>query len=128
MPTVEQLTAAVAEYVRRVGTGTSADIAALYAEDATVEDPVGSPARRGRADIADFYSALDPVDITAELLTVRVSGDTAAFHMRVTTTAGDLVTTIEPIDVMTFDEHGLITSMRAIWSPGDVVVHESASD
>ena len=30
-------------------------IAALYADDATVEDPVGSPLKNGKAAIAAFY-------------------------------------------------------------------------
>lgn len=125
MPSVEQITATVAEYASRLSTGTSADIAALYAEDATIEDPVGAEVRKGREAIAAFYSPLDAVDNRAELLAVRASGDAAAFHMRVTTRTPEQVITVEPIDVMTFDERGLITGMRAFWNPGDVVVHES---
>lgn len=125
MPSVEQIMATVTEYASRLTTGTSADIAALYAEDATVEDPVGGEVRRGRAAIAAFYSPLDAVDNRAELLAVRASGNAVAFHMRVTTTTPDQMIVVEPIDVMTFDEQGLITGMRAFWSPGDVVVDES---
>ncbi|BDB62201.1 hypothetical protein RDE2_39950 [Rhodococcus sp. RDE2] len=29
---------------------------------------------------------------------------------------------IEPIDVMTFDDEGRITSMRAVWAPSDMRV------
>ncbi|NIH80792.1 nuclear transport factor 2 family protein [Amycolatopsis viridis] len=125
MLTVDQLTDAVAEYVRRLEAGTASDIAALYADNATLEDPAGSEVRTGRAAITAFYRELDGLDVTAELLTVRASGDTAAFHMRVVTTAGGFITSIEPIDVMTFGADGLITSMRAIWSPGDIVHRRS---
>ncbi|WP_406634225.1 nuclear transport factor 2 family protein [Amycolatopsis sp. WGS_07] len=121
MLTTDKITTAVAEYVRRLEAGDSAEIAALYAEDATVEDPAGSAVRKGREAIAAFYGELDGLALTAELLTVRASGDTAAFHLRVVTTTDEFVSTIEPIDVMTFDERGRITSMRAIWSPADVV-------
>ncbi len=125
MPSANEIIASVHEYIRRLGTAASADIAALYAEDATVEDPVGGKIRRGREEISAFYSALDPVDTSAELLRMRASGDQAAFHMRVVTTTPDQVITIEPIDVMTFDEQGLITAMRAFWGPQDVTVAES---
>lgn len=43
------------------------------------------------------------------------------FHMRVVTTTPGQVVTVEPIDVMTFNDEGLITSTRASWSPADVV-------
>ncbi|MEU2176965.1 nuclear transport factor 2 family protein [Nocardia sp. NPDC019219] len=122
MSSVEQITAVVREYVSRLSTGTSADIAALYADDATVEDPVGGEVRRGRDAIAAFYGPLDSVDNSAELLVIRASDTWAAFHMRVTTTTPDQVITVEPIDVMTFDTDGRITSMRAFWSPGDFVI------
>ncbi|MGV9975584.1 nuclear transport factor 2 family protein [Nocardia beijingensis] len=121
MPSVEQITATITEYAHRISAGTSAEIAALYAQDATVEDPVGAEVRVGREAIAAFYSGLDGVDVTMELLTLRVSGNTAGFHFRVTTILPDRVITVEPIDVMTFDEQGQIASMRAIWNPADVV-------
>ncbi|MEV0366824.1 nuclear transport factor 2 family protein [Nocardia fusca] len=120
MPSTAQITAAVAEYVSLLGTGTGKEIGALYNESATLEDPVGGEIRIGRADITAFYSALDSVTTAAELITVRVTGDSAAFQMRVVTTMPDQVITIEPIDVMTFDDEGLITSMRAYWGPADV--------
>jgi steroid delta-isomerase len=128
MPTTAQITAAVAEYVSRVATGTGKEIGALYDESATLEDPVGGEVRIGRADITTFYSALDSVTTTTELITLRVSGDSAVFHMRVVTTMPDRIVTIEPIDVMTFGEDGLITSMRAYWSPDDVTTTATTGD
>ncbi|WP_068268831.1 nuclear transport factor 2 family protein, partial [Aldersonia kunmingensis] len=102
--------------------GTSADIAALYAEDATLEDPVGSEPVVGREAIEKFYSQLDAVQNQTELLTVRVAGNSAAFHFRVSTDTGDQTITIEPIDVMTFDDQARITSMRAYWSQNDIAL------
>ncbi|MGW5381205.1 nuclear transport factor 2 family protein [Nocardia sp. NPDC003963] len=120
MPSTAQITAAVAEYVSRLGSGTAEEIGALYHGTATLEDPVGGDIRIGRDDIITFYSSLDSVARTAELLARRVSGDSAAFHMRVVTTMPDRTVTIEPIDVMTFGDDGLITGMRAYWNPDDV--------
>jgi steroid Delta-isomerase len=116
----EKITGAVARYLRAVENGTANDIASCYAEDGTLEDPVGSEPRRGRAAIHEFYSTLDGTRRYTELLTIRVSGDSAAFHFRVRTELGDRTFEIEPIDVMTFDEEQRITSMRAFWSGGDI--------
>lgn len=114
--------AAVVRYLDAIANGTSVDVAALYADDATLEDPAGTEPKVGREQIAEFYAALDGVSNTTELLTVRVAGNTAAFHFRVVTATGDQTITIEPIDVMTFDDDARITSMRAIWSPADMTV------
>ncbi|NKY87863.1 nuclear transport factor 2 family protein [Nocardia veterana] len=123
MASPEQIRTAVQHYLDAVATGTAADIAALYAEDATVEDPVGSAPHRGRAEIEKFYRALESRSRTTELRTLRVAGDSAAFVFRVSTESDDHTTTIEPIDVMTFDADGRITSMRAFWSRDDITVH-----
>ncbi|MET4165473.1 MULTISPECIES: nuclear transport factor 2 family protein [Gordonia] len=123
-PSTNQIRDAVAGYITTVSTGTSAEIAALYAEDATLEDPVGSEIKVGRAQIEKFYSALDSIDSTAELLTVRSGGSTAAFHFRVTSHLPDQTVVVEPIDVMTFDDDLKITSMRAVWAPEDVIASQ----
>ncbi|MGW0174098.1 nuclear transport factor 2 family protein [Rhodococcus sp. NPDC003322] len=118
----DDIRSAVATYLDTVANGTSADIAALYAEGATLEDPVGSEPKVGREEIEKFYAALDAVRNRTELLAVKVAGNTAAFHFRVVTETGDQTITIEPIDVMTFDDRARITSMRAVWSPADMTM------
>ncbi|MBF6140232.1 nuclear transport factor 2 family protein [Nocardia farcinica] len=122
MASADDIRAAVRRYLDTVATGTATEIAALYAEDATVEDPAGTPAHVGRAAIEKFYSALESTRRSTELLTVRVAGDSAAFAFRVVTETGDQRITIDPIDVMTFDEQARITSMRAYWSPDDITM------
>lgn len=109
----------VEAYVERVGSGTGAEIAALYADDATLEDPVGSEPKVGRAAITAFYEQIEPMRRSTELLAVRVAGDSAAFHFRIVTTAPEGAVDITPIDVMTFDGEGRVTSMRAYWAPQD---------
>lgn len=117
--TADVIRTAVTNYLDAVSSGPSSTIAALYAEDATLEDPVGGEVRVGREAIEAFYGALDGVDCKTELLTIRVSGNNAAFHFRVVTEIDGNAYAIEPIDVMTFDDRGAITSMRAYWSPSD---------
>lgn len=93
----------------------------LYADDATVEDPVGGEVHIGRQAIHGFYSALDNLQRECELLTLRVAGNEAAFHFGLTVTAGEHRMVIEPIDVMVFDGNGKVAAMKAYWSPDDDV-------
>ncbi|APE34526.1 steroid delta-isomerase [Nocardia mangyaensis] len=121
MASADDIRDTVRRYVEAVGSGTAADIVALYREDATVEDPVGSEPHVGHAAIRKFYDVIEPLERSSELFTVRVAGDSAAFSFRIVTRFGEQSFTLDPIDVMTFDENGLISSMRAFWSPDDMV-------
>ncbi|MDI9915117.1 nuclear transport factor 2 family protein [Rhodococcus sp. IEGM 1379] len=119
--TTAAITATVTAYLDAVSRGVTADIAALYAEDGTLEDPAGSTPIVGRAAIAAFFGALEGRTQEIELLTLRVAGSSAAFHFRVVTPMGDKIYEVSPIDVMTFDENAKITSTRAFWAPSDMV-------
>jgi len=116
------ITTAVRRYLAEVANGTASSIAALYASDATVEDPVGNDAVHGTAAIAEFYRVVESAERETELLAIKVAGDTAAFHFRVISRIGERTITVEPIDVMTFDSDLKITSMRAHWSEEDLIV------
>jgi len=115
----QSITNTVKRYLELVGGGTADDIVELYADDATVEDPVGGEVHIGRQAIHGFYAAVDTAERECELVTLRVSGDEAAFQFRLTLAVGGHRMRIEPIDVMAFDEHGKITSMKAYWSAAD---------
>ncbi|GAB2634377.1 nuclear transport factor 2 family protein [Prescottella soli] len=122
MASAEDIKNTVASYMKAIS-GKSADaVAALFAEGATVEDPVGTEPKRGVEEIRSFFTAIESMDQTAELLTIRVAGNSAAFHFRVTTKAGDQTYVVEPIDVMTFDDDAKITSTRAYWAQEDMTV------
>jgi steroid delta-isomerase len=111
--------AIVERYLSTVSTGSADDVAALYAEDATLEDPVGGgEVHIGRQAIAGFYKNTDGVDIQTELLTFRSGGHEAAFVFAIT--VGGAMR-IEPIEVMTFTGDGLIASMKAYWGPENVI-------
>ncbi len=120
MPTAEQITATVNRYISLVNNGTADDLVELYADDATVEDPVGAVVHIGRQAIHGFYSAMEGVQRQCELVTLRVAGHEAAFHFKLIITAGDSKMLIEPIDVMAFDGDGKISAMKAYWSPESV--------
>lgn len=116
----EQAEANVRTYLGLVADGTAEAIAALYAEDAVLEDPVGSEPLRGRDAIRGFYATIEPMQIKTELLTIRTAGGEAAFYFRIETDTGAGVAIMEPLEVMIFDEDGRITSMRAWWNDTDL--------
>lgn len=112
----------IQRYVDLVGTGTADEILDLYAEGATVEDPVGSEVRTTRESIREFYAAIEPLEQESRLVSARAAEGEAAFQFELVTKVGDQTYTLAPIDVMTFDEDGRITTMRAFWSNADMAV------
>jgi len=118
----ERIGEVVGEYVRLVGTGTAAEIVALYAEGASVEDPVGSDVLVGAEAIRGFYAGLESLEQETRLLTLRVAAGEAVFHFEVVTRVDGVAYALSPIDAMTFDDDGRITSMRAYWSDSDLQV------
>jgi steroid delta-isomerase len=123
MTTADQIRGTVADYMAALTAREPKRVAALYAENATLEDPVGGgEVCRGREAIESFYTPVAAIPMTAELLTIRVAGSEAAFQFRVVTDLGGQKAVIEPIDVMTFDDDGFITSMKAYWGDGDITM------
>jgi steroid delta-isomerase len=120
MPSAEHIAETVNRYVELVAKGSADDLVELYADDATVEDPVGGEVHIGRQAIHGFYSAVGNVQRECELVSLRVAGNEAAFQFRLTVTAGDSRMVIEPIDVMVFGDAGKVTVMKAYWSADDV--------
>ena len=114
-PTAEHIRNVFQRYVELVTASGAEAIANLYAEDATVEDPIGSEPHRGRAAICEFYrAAAGRVRLVLEGR-VRVAGREAAAAMIAYPSGADGMV-VDTVDVMTFDDAGLITSMRAYWS------------
>jgi steroid delta-isomerase len=116
----QALTDTVRRYVSLLANGSADDLVALFAEDATVEDPVGSDVRTGRAAIHDFFSTLEAMDRQTELVLLRVVGNEAAFAFTITFAVGDTPMRLQPIDTMTFNEVGEIISLRSYFAPNDV--------
>ena len=106
-------------YVELVTRGDFEAVALLYAEDATVEDPIGSPLHLGRDAIREFYRASAGMVHLALEGRVRIAGREAAGAM-IARPTGAVGMVIETLDVMTFNDHGLVTSMRAFWSPDTI--------
>ena len=103
-----------------LSSGSADDIVALFADDATVEDPVGGEVRVGRQAIRTFFGDLEKLNRRVELDMLRVAGLEAAFVFTITFDAGDSQMRLQPVDTAVFDEKGKITSLRSYFAPSDV--------
>ncbi len=120
MPSAEHIEATVHRYLELVANGTAEQIADLFADDASVEDPVGGEVHIGRQAISGFYRNIESLPRQTELITARVAGREAAFLFAITVGSDGGRMRIEPIDVMVFNDDGRIASMKAYWSPANV--------
>jgi len=113
--------AAVQAYLAALNVGDLEAIVALYADDAVVEDPVGSAPRCGLDEIRAFYAGSLKLGLQAALEgQVRAVAGEAAFAFSVSFELNGQRTTIRPIDVMRFDADGRIVQMRAFFGPGNI--------
>ncbi len=96
-------------------------ILALFAEDAAVRDPVNAPEHRGKPALRAFFSAGKEASGGAMEMKlegeVRIAGNEAAAAYIVRTLNSKPVFRVATLDVMTFDDDGLITQMLAYWGP-----------
>ena len=120
MPSPEDNAATVNRYLEYAAKGQVDDIVGLYADDATVEDPVGSEVHIGSQAIRGFYSAIPQGDNGTDILTLRALGNEVAFHWTLTINMGNAKMTIDIISVMTFNDDGKIASMKAYWGPDNI--------
>ncbi|MEB5967246.1 MULTISPECIES: steroid Delta-isomerase [Comamonas] len=121
MNTVEHMTAVVHRYVAALNAGDLDGIVALFADDATVEDPVGTEPRRGIAAIRAFYAdSLKLPLVVALTQEVRAVADEAAFAFTVSFEHQGRKTVIAPIDHFRFNGAGKVVSMRALFGEKNI--------
>ncbi|KUI02244.1 nuclear transport factor 2 family protein [Mycobacterium sp. IS-3022] len=121
MSTPEDNAKTVERYLELAAQGNADAVTELYADDATVEDPVGGgEVHIGRDAIRRFYDALPTAGAQTDVLTLRALGNEAAFHWALTIDLGENKMRIDIISVMTFNEDGKIASMKAYWTPENV--------
>ena len=126
MPSVEDMRKTVTSYLELVANGTAEDITALYADDATVEDPVGTDPHVGRDGILAFYKVIEPIKRATELVSFKAAGNIAVFEFRITTYFEQMTIHLNPVDIMEFGEDGKVVRMRALWGPEDMVRSDPA--
>ena len=121
MPTAELMQATVHAYVRALNAADLEAVVALYADNAVLEDPVGSVPKRGIAEIRAFYAGALRVKPRLELEgPIRAVADEAAFPFSVRFEIKGQRTTIRPIDVFRFNAAGRIVQMRAFFGPENI--------
>lgn len=121
MPSEEQMKAALQQYIDGFNAKDAEALISLFAEDAILEDPVGSEPVQGREKIAAFYRQGVQV-VTKMALSAPIRGS----HSNSAAMAFDFEMDLEgrkiktsTIDVMEFNQDGKIERMRAYHGPGD---------
>jgi steroid Delta-isomerase len=120
MSTPEENAKTVNRYLELAALGRVDEIVELYAEDGTVEDPVGGEVHIGREAIRGFYSQVPDTHKSIEVMSLRTLGNEAAFFWALTIDLGEGKIRIEIISTMTFNADGRIASMKAYWGPENV--------
>lgn len=123
MANEQQMKQGMQAYIDRYNQDDLEGVVSLYADDATVEDPVGTPPKVGKAAIREFYKFAMTTGARLTLAApIRGShGNAAAMAFDVNLNYQGARMVIRVIDVMTFDAAGKFTSMRAYWGPSDMV-------
>jgi steroid Delta-isomerase len=123
MPTTEEMKAVVQSYAAAHTAGDVDAIAALFASDAVVADPVDKPPFEGRDAIREFFAGTHQFADSLELTItgpVRAVDRFAAVPMRAVSSMGGSRFAVDIIDVFTFGDDGLISEMRAYWTASDI--------
>jgi len=104
----------VEKYVEAFATSDMGIIRDIYASDARVEDPVGTPVHEGLDAVCAFYEGALASGARLSLTgNPCCAGNAVAFSFQVIMPG----TTIDIIDVFEFDDQGKISSMKAYWGP-----------
>lgn len=115
--------AAVEAYCAAFTAGDQAAYVDLFADAAWIEDPVGTDRHQGKEAIAGFFTQSSSLAESIELRQtgpVRVAAGECAFPMQARPSIGGSTFVVDIIDVMTFDDVGKITTMRAFWDPAEM--------
>lgn len=121
IPSTAEKIKVVDNYVASYNKGDLEGIVSIFADDATVLDPVGTPLLHGKKAIRNFMQA--GVSMGAQLHledAIRCAGDYATFPFIVELEFESKLTGIEVIDIFRFDEYGKVIEMRAFFGPDNM--------
>jgi steroid delta-isomerase len=127
----QQIVKLVDRYLDTLRTGDVDAIMDLYDVDATLEDPVGSTLRKGKAAIREMYAENRQIHLVERVGPVTVWDRHAGFQFRIdlhsqSELAGtDDLLRLVITEIMAFSESGQITSMVAV---PDFYVMEAQSE
>lgn len=107
----------VEKYVEAFDKSDIGIIREIYANNAQVEDPVGTPVHQGIDAVCAFYEGALASGVKLVLTGKPCSaGNAVAFSFQVKLPG----MVIDVIDVFEFDAQGKINSMKAYWGPENV--------
>lgn len=117
MASNEHIQATVDAYVDAYGRNDKAAFLALWAPGGVLEDPVGTPSHSGPDALGAFWdSARELADrIVLKPQSVLIAGGEAAVIIEINAHIGEGGLVMQAVDVMQFDDAGLLTSVRAYW-------------
>ena len=115
-PSDVEMKAKLTAYVDALNSGVAKKAVAFYAEDATIEDPIGTPLMKGKEGVTAFVTRFQSRMGKYELGQI-VGSPTNEAAMAVKAHVGPVVLNV--IEVFTFKPDGKIASMRALFRPSD---------
>lgn len=119
--TPEQMRATIHVYVASFEQGDLETMLNLFADDAMVEDPVGSPPVTGKDALRVFFQRGIALETRLTLEgAIRIAGNQALFPFRARCLWEGKVTIFECIDMFSFDDAGKVSSMRAYFGPENI--------
>lgn len=126
MPNEENMKATLQAYIDAFKAGDAEKLISLFAEDATIEDPVGSDLVRGKDAIANMYrqGVLVVTDIALSAPIRGSHSNAAAMAFDFEMNLDGVIIRTSAIDVMEFDDAGKIITMRAYWGPSDSITKQ----
>ena len=112
----EKIHATIDAYFSNFGKLDHEAVAGLFADDATVEDPIGTPLKNGMEEIRAFYEGAMQNKAQIERTgPIRINGNEAAFPFQARVNMPDGRLEIDVIDTMKFNDDGKIVQMRAFF-------------
>lgn len=123
IPAQGQMKAALQAYVDGLNSGDAEAVITLFADNAVIEDPVGTPLKRGDEIIAWFHSAVAMNTRITPVAPIRGShGNAAALPFIVTLDWEGKRVSIHSLDTCTFDGTGKIVELKGYWGPDDMSI------
>lgn len=126
MPTEEKMLASMQAYLDALNARDVEGIIGLFAEGGTIEDPVGTGVHSARDGLSSLVGALPEgakFTLDTPIRASHSSGAAMAFTVDMVLDGKSI--RIKSIDVMQFDEAGMITEMRAYYGPSNVTTADT---
>ena len=125
MPCETPIQSRLAAYLTHWKTGEKAPWMALFAEDAVLIDPVGTPAHAGTEAISAFWDRVHQLPMTfhpeQDRVVVCENEALMLFRMVSRPETGPGMS-MEIADTFQFNDEGLITELKAYWDPATTIM------